>query len=428
MSSGEVYFDSVLALASQRGLVVIDTGVAPSLTTTYRAKIEEAFGRKDFTYVINTHFHFDHSDGNMIFPEATVIASEAARQKMLEWSQTRDAFVTTQRGRVENWQRLATAAPADSEQRRRAEDLVFLYGRMANDLSQGFTLALPSVTFTDRLTLYLGDMTVRLVTYGPGNHSGDDIIVHVPELGIVAVGDLFAPRYVQILFGIGPDVDVAHKIAVLDEVLAEENSVREVVNGHGDRMTRAEFAARRDYLKAVWRAAQAEMQTGGTLSGLRARLPLDGELSFLKNLGIPADQLAREHERGVALAWLAANGGEDAAQVIDATIGRDGVEAAKAAFQRMLPLRDNRYLIDENAINALGYRLLGAGRNDAAVAVFEMNVAAFPNSWNVHDSLGEGLAALGQRERAIASYKRSLELNPDNASGKTQLERLEQPR
>ena len=66
-----------------------------------------------------------------------------------------------------------------------------------------------------------------------------------------------------------------------------------------------------------------------------------------------------------------------------------GIGAARAFFAEALPLRDERYLIGENSFNNLGYRLLGEGRNEEAVAVFEMNAEAFPDSWNVHDSLGD---------------------------------------
>ena len=49
-----------------------------------------------------------------------------------------------------------------------------------------------------------------------------------------------------------------------------------------------------------------------------------------------------------------------------------------------------------------------------------MNAELYPRSYNVHDSLGEALAKLGEHERALASYRRSI----DNSSGKRHVERL----
>jgi Tfp pilus assembly protein PilF len=50
--------------------------------------------------------------------------------------------------------------------------------------------------------------------------------------------------------------------------------------------------------------------------------------------------------------------------------------------------------------------------------------AAYPNSWNVHDSLAEAYIADGHKELANKSYERSLEINPDNENAKMMLERL----
>ena len=58
------------------------------------------------------------------------------------------------------------------------------------------------------------------------------------------------------------------------------------------------------------------------------------------------------------------------------------------------------------------------------LAVFEKNVAAFPASWNVHDSLAEAYAEDGQKQRAITAYEKSLALNPGNANGAEQLRKL----
>ena len=83
-------------------------------------------------------------------------------------------------------------------------------------------------------------------------------------------------------------------------------------------------------------------------------------------------------------------------------------------------------LLGESALNRLGYVYFYQREDVAtAVAVFEMNVRAHPEAWNPHDSLGEAYAAAGRRAEAIASFRRSLELNPDNSNAAEQIEELE---
>ena len=129
-------------------------------------------------------------------------------------------------------------------------------------------------------------------------------------------------------------------------------------------------------------------------------------------------------EATLTYAWMLAKGGEDARGAVLRIIEEEGIDAAVAAFDQMLEQRDEDYFFDENAFNRLGYRFLGEDRIEEAVAVFEMNVKAYPESWNPWDSLGEGYAARGEIDRAIAAYKKSIELNPDNENGVAQLERL----
>ena len=59
-----------------------------------------------------------------------------------------------------------------------------------------------------------------------------------------------------------------------------------------------------------------------------------------------------------------------------------------------------------------------------AIAVFQLNVEAYPKSANPYDSLGEAFMTAGDRARAIASYQRSLELDPTNANAVAKLEQL----
>ncbi|HEU4535478.1 MAG TPA: hypothetical protein VFS00_15220, partial [Polyangiaceae bacterium] len=80
--------------------------------------------------------------------------------------------------------------------------------------------------------------------------------------------------------------------------------------------------------------------------------------------------------------------------------------------------------LDEGQLNELGYGALRAGRAGDAVEVFRYAVEAFPASANLHDSLGEALAARGDRPAAAAAYRQALERSPRLASALEGLKRL----
>jgi pimeloyl-ACP methyl ester carboxylesterase len=113
----------------------------------------------------------------------------------------------------------------------------------------------------------------------------------------------------------------------------------------------------------------------------------------------------------------------DPALQLLATIDSDGITALADGWES-LKRRYPAERIDESVLNRLGYDLLGQERTDEAVAVFELNVRERPDAWNPHDSLGDAYHAAGETEKAIASYRRSLELNPDSPSA-AKLQRLE---
>ena len=78
----------------------------------------------------------------------------------------------------------------------------------------------------------------------------------------------------------------------------------------------------------------------------------------------------------------------------------------------------------EGDVNRFGYEFLGHGKAADAVEVFRWNTEDYPNNWNTWDSLGEALMRKGEREQAIAAYKKSLELNPRNDNGRAALRDL----
>lgn len=84
----------------------------------------------------------------------------------------------------------------------------------------------------------------------------------------------------------------------------------------------------------------------------------------------------------------------------------------------------DKYYLDEDAINALGYAYLNQEKVEAAKAVFGINVMEFPHSSNVYDSYGEALMKNGQKAEAIVNYQKSLELNPANSNAVDMLSKM----
>ena len=80
--------------------------------------------------------------------------------------------------------------------------------------------------------------------------------------------------------------------------------------------------------------------------------------------------------------------------------------------------------ISETFINSTGYRLMGQNKLADAIRIFQLNVALYPRSWNVYDSLGEAYMNHGEKELAIQNYEKSLELNPQNEKGAATLQKL----
>lgn len=112
------------------------------------------------------------------------------------------------------------------------------------------------------------------------------------------------------------------------------------------------------------------------------------------------------------------------AEIVDLIIEK-GLGEAGPAIGRIRADHPGLILVNESVLNWLGYHFLyWWGREEEAVKVFELNASLYPDSWNAHDSLGEAYAARGRKDEAILSYKRSLELNPENANARAALERL----
>jgi CubicO group peptidase (beta-lactamase class C family) len=80
----------------------------------------------------------------------------------------------------------------------------------------------------------------------------------------------------------------------------------------------------------------------------------------------------------------------------------------------------------ERRINDKGYDLLGGGKTNEAITIFELGVMAFPKSANAFDSLGEAFMKAGNKKLAIENYEKSLKLDADNKNAEEMLKKLGQ--
>lgn len=86
-----------------------------------------------------------------------------------------------------------------------------------------------------------------------------------------------------------------------------------------------------------------------------------------------------------------------------------------------------RYFDLENALNAAGYTLLGAGKAGDALDILTLAIGIYPNASNLFDGLGEAYLTAGDVPNAVKSYERSLRLNSKNLNAEQQLSALRKP-
>ena len=99
--------------------------------------------------------------------------------------------------------------------------------------------------------------------------------------------------------------------------------------------------------------------------------------------------------------------------------------AAVTALYREQRARYPKDAIGPEVLNSIGYAFLRQQRPEDAIRIFALNVATFPANANAYDSLGEAYAAHGDRDLAIANYRKALELDPSNDNAKKMIAQLE---
>jgi len=81
-------------------------------------------------------------------------------------------------------------------------------------------------------------------------------------------------------------------------------------------------------------------------------------------------------------------------------------------------------LPDDGHYNDIGFQLLRARKTEEAFKLFKHNEVQYPDSWEVYHGLGEAYRQMGQKDKALTNYRKSLKLNPNNEESQRAIARL----
>ena len=235
-------------ILTSEGTVVIDTLPFPQETRQILTFVKE-HRQSLVRYVINTHYHSDHSNGTYLFPEAEVVAHRLCRETLL----------------------------------RRGEQSLAEAKRETVALTE-VEIRLPNIVFEHEAHIHLGDRSLYLVPL-PG-HTQDSIGVVVEGDRILFSGDAVLP-VPYIVWG---DIeDSAHSLRAVRALKPES-----VVQGHGDLLLKGELSYELEssihYLQCINERVRQLVQEGASESALldidiescgKSRVPLDGLVQYL---------------------------------------------------------------------------------------------------------------------------------------------------
>jgi glyoxylase-like metal-dependent hydrolase (beta-lactamase superfamily II) len=242
---------NMAVVATEQGLVIIDTGLSPSTVRRQRDLVERELGRSDFRYLINTHMHNDHAFANEVFPEATVVGHEngvAALQR--EVDQIPELLERLRRGR-ETYGEWAAGTSPDSAEGVRAREGVAAFDIGIADLEAGISPRLPTETFEDHHSLSMGDVRFELFDFA-AFHSDSDVLILIPEERMLFTGDVFWGGNLPLL----REMKLGEFERLMDNwrtILETSLDLETVVPGHSDvPLTVDGFREMYEYFSRLW--------------------------------------------------------------------------------------------------------------------------------------------------------------------------------
>jgi cyclase len=246
-----VVMSNAVIVEGDRDVLVVDSHVSPGGAWALREELK-AITPKPIRWVVNSHFHFDHSHGNQIYgPEVELIGHDFARAQMVAGKSMDSPALRFYVGGVPAQiktleERLAAAT--DEKQRATIQSQLDI-ARNFLEGTNAVTPTPPTMTLDRTLTLHRGAREIRVMFLGRG-HTAGDVVVYLPKERIVATGDLLVEGTSYM-----GDAFFTDWVATIETLKGLDFET--VLPGHGRAFTgKAKLEHWQAYLRDFWAQAQ----------------------------------------------------------------------------------------------------------------------------------------------------------------------------
>lgn len=256
--------DSPMAVGGNHTIIVgdqnvflVDAGTTPAAARALLADMK-LITDKPVRWVVNTHFHYDHTDGNSIFgPEVEIIGTEYVRHMLADEDVLHiEPFKTAMALMPSQVEALKKQIADENDSARRAKLETQLAAKQADwEEMKMLKPTPPNVTYNSKMTVFQGAREIQLLFLGRGHTQGDTVI-YLPKEQIVCSGDLMEtqPAYMGNAF-------FDEWIATLDKL--KELNFETMLPGHGVPFhNKALITAYQGYLKDLMTQVAALRKQG----------------------------------------------------------------------------------------------------------------------------------------------------------------------
>ena len=210
------------------GILIVDDQFAP-LADKIRAALKE-LGQGKLRFILNTHWHGDHTGGNVVFgPEAPIIAHDNVRKRL----------ATEQKSVV--FQRTTPASPKE---------------------------ALPVITFDQSLSVHFNGEEIKVIHYPKGHTDGDSVIFFTISNVVHLGDDFFAGRFPFVDLESGGSIEGL--IRNVGEIIGKIPADAKLIPGHGPLSTLDDLKSYHRMLQQTTEIVRQKMAAGKTLDQIKS--------------------------------------------------------------------------------------------------------------------------------------------------------------